>query len=101
MSAWVGKGLAGGMEGKMKERRKILVLAMLKCWRESRIAEDGKLLCHDFTLVFRPVELKGKGVKASGKSFRVVLSPEQVPDELEPGTLYEVYEEVYMMSTPI
>ena len=75
------------------------MLAMLKCWRESRMVEDGKVLHHDFTLVFRPVELEGKGMKVSGNSFRVVLSPEQIPGELEPGTLYEVHEEFYMRRT--
>lgn len=75
------------------------MLARLKSWRRVERYEDGKMISQEYFLKFRPVELEGEGMKARGKLLRVVLSPEEVPDNLEPGTLYEIHEEFYMRQT--
>lgn len=75
------------------------MLARLKSWRSVEGYENGQLISHEYFLKFRPVGLVGKDVKDSGRLVRVVLSPEEVPDELEIGTLYEIHEEFYMRQT--
>ena len=72
------------------------MLVRLVSWQREERYEDGQLIRCEYFLKFRPIEERGDEKIVRGRLLRIVLPPEGIPDNLEPGALYELHKEFYM-----